>query len=293
MFRHDGNEVHNAPGKSRPMQIVADAIGDELGKPINVTNRIGADGLVGAQSVLQEKPDGYTVFVSVSTIMIVPLFLGQEEPLDPEQFKYIGSFMADERVLYAQTDAPYKTFEEFISYAKEHPGELTYGGCNRWATSIMKSIAVKEGLDLKYVFFEGGAPAAAAILGGHIDVCELGLGGNPAYQSVEAGKLRILVNFSSKNVPEYPNVQNVKALGYPFEIQNYYGFLLHAETPEYIREMWENALRKVMQDPNLINKMKNLGMNPSFVDGQEWEEVCKGIVPKAQDLLEYIKVLEE
>lgn len=272
-------------------RLIADKIKHELGQPVIVVNKKGAAGLVGTAHFLKEKPDGYTALVTTSDTLILPLFQ-EGEPIDPGKFKYVGSYMSQERVLFAQMDAPYKTWEEFVVYVKERPGEVTVGGgADLWAIAIMKSIAVKEGLKMKYVIFDSGADASAAILGRHVDVCETGVG-TPAYQAAKAEKLRILIDLSSGTVPGFPDVQNVIDKGYPFVEQLAYGILLHAKAPEYIREKWESAFKTVMQDPDLINKMEKLGLTPEFVNGQEWEKICKGVLA-VEDLLEYIKVLEE
>ena len=272
-------------------RLIADKIKHELGQPVIVVNKKGASGIVGTTHFLKEKPDGYTVLVTTSDTLILPLFQ-EGEPIDPGKFKYVGSYMSQERVLFAQMDAPYKTWEEFVAYVKDHPGELTVGGgADYWAIAIMKSIAVKEELKMKYVMFDSGADASAAILGRHVDVCETGVG-TPAYQAAVAGKLRILINLSSMTLPDFPDVQNVIDKKYPFVEQLAYGILLHAEAPEYTREKWESAFKTVMQDPDLIKKMENLGLTPKFVDGKEWGKICKGVLAVG-DLLEYIKVLEE
>jgi len=272
-------------------RLIVDKIKHELGQPVVLVNKPGAAGLVGINYFLREVADGYTALVVGTDSLIVPLFQGEKEPVDPGKFKYVGSYMFQERVLFAQMDAPYKTWAEFVAYVKEHPGEVTFGGDDMWATSIMKSVAVKEGLKIKYVNFDSGAEASAAILGRHVEVCETGVG-TPAYQAARADKLRILIDLSSETVPNFPDVQNVLDKGYPFAETMALGIVLHAEVPEYIREIWENAFKTVMQDPELIDKMEKLGLTPEFVDGQEWEKICKGVLAVG-DLLEYIKVLEE
>jgi len=273
-------------------RLIADKIKHELGQPVIVVNKPGASGLVGTAAFLNEEADGYTVLVTTSDTLIVPLFQGEKEFIDPGKFKYVGSYMFQERILFAQMDAPYKTWEEFVAYVKERPGQITVGaGGDIWATSIVKSVAVKEGLKMKYVMFDSGADASAAILGRHIDVTETGVG-TAAYQSAKADKLRILINLSSGTVPGFPDVQNVLAKGYPFAETMAYGIVLRAEVPEYIREIWENAFKTVMQDPDLIDKLEKLGLTPKYADGQEWEKICKGVLAVG-DLLEYIKVLGE
>ena len=271
-------------------RLLAEKIKGELGQPIVVVNKKGAAGIVGTTHFLSTKPDGYTVLVNTSDAAVLPIFQKQEA-IDLNKFKYVGSYMFQERILFAQVDAPYKTFEEFIAHVKQNPGKVSVGGgADIWAQHIMKSIAVKDGLKMKYVMFESGADASSAILGRHVDVCEAGVG-TPAYQAAKAGKLNILIDLGAGKVPGFPNVPTVKQKGYPFYETLAYGILFHAETPEPIRQKWENAMKKVLQDPDLDSSMRKLGLEPEFVDGKGWETICKDAMSVVK-LIEYVKGID-
>ena len=271
-------------------RLLAEKIKAEFGQPIVVVNKKGAAGIVGTMHFLTTKPDGYTVLVNTSDTAILPLYQKQEA-IDLNRFKYAASYMIQERVLFAPIDAPYKSFEEFVAYVKQNPGKVSVGGgADIWAQHIMKSIAVKDGLKMKYVMFESGGDASSAILGGHVDVCETGVG-TPAYQAAKAGKLNILIALGAGKVPGFPNVPNVKQKGYPFHETLAYGILLHAETPEPIRQKWENAMKKVLQDPDLGASFRKLGLEPEFVDGRGWETICKDAMSVVK-LIEYVKGID-
>jgi len=216
-------------------RLLADKFKAELGQPIVVINKPGASGIVGLKYGLKQAADGYTVVVGPMTLALTTPYFQGSQPFNPKDLSYVGSYMPQERVLFTTPDKPYKTFAEFIAYAKQNPGKISVGsGGAQWALEVMKSIAVKDSLKLKYVMFKSGAAASSAILGSHVDVCETGTG-TPAYQAARAGKLVLLVDLGSETVPFFPQAKNLKQLGYPFTTLLEYGMVMKAGTPEPIR----------------------------------------------------------
>jgi len=273
-------------------RLLADKMKKIIGQPIAVVNRPGGGGLVGLNAFLAKKTDPYTLCVTTTTHLNAPPFL-KAKPLDMNEFSFVGSYMPQERVLFAQANAPYNTLEEFIDYVKKHPGKVSAGSGNCiWALEVIKSIAVKEGLDMNYILFKSGADASSNILGGHVDVAETGVG-TPAFQAARAGKLKIIVDLGSGTVPYFPEVENVIDKGYPFCSRIEYGIVMHAGVSEKIRQYWEDVLRRVMEDPDLLQKFLNLGLVPRFLPGTLWEKVAIRDVNMAYDLVEYNKALEK
>ncbi len=273
-------------------RMLAEKLKVELGQPIVIINKAGASGIIGLSAGLSKKPDGYTIIGGPMTAALTSPYFQDAEPFDIDKIKFVGSYMPQERVLFAQMDAPYKTFEEFLTYVKEHPGEVSVGsGGAQWSLEIMKSIAVKEGLKMKYVMFKSGGAASTAILGRHVDVAETGVG-TPAYQAAREDKLRILVDLSLESVPNFPDVKNLKELGYPFQTVVEYGWVVHGDVPEEIRQRLEDALQKIMQDPELVENMKKIGFVPRFLSAAEYEKISRDAVTSIPELAEYNKALE-
>lgn len=274
-------------------RLLAEKFREELGQPVLVSNKPGAAGVLGLRYGLSQPPDGYTVVVgTIVDTLTAPLFEGTE-PFRFEEMSFIGSYMPQERVLFTTPDKPYKTFAEFIEYAGKHPGEISVGsGGLEWTLEIVKSIAVKDNLKLKYVPFKSGAEGSTAILGKHVDTVETGTG-TPAFQSAREGKLIPLVNLGAGSVPFFPDVKSVAQLGYPFHCSVAYGMVLPAGTPEPVRKKLEVILQKVMQDPKVIETMTNMGLSPQFQDGKAFERVCREAVSPIPELINYIKVLDK
>jgi tripartite-type tricarboxylate transporter receptor subunit TctC len=246
-------------------RILADTLKRVIGQPIAVVNKPGGGGLVGLNTFIANKVDPYSVCVTVTCHLNAAPFLSAEK-LDLDKLSFVGSYMPQERILFAQMDAPYESWEEFVAYVKENPGKVSAGsGNNQWALEVIKSIAVKEGLDMNFVRFKSGAEGSNAIIGGHVDVCETGVG-TPAYQAARAGKLRIILNLGSG---------------------------MQAGVPESVRQYWENALRVAMEDYGVIEKFIKLGLIPRYLPGKQWKEVAINDCESVYALLDYNKELNK
>jgi tripartite-type tricarboxylate transporter receptor subunit TctC len=273
-------------------RLLAEKFKAALGEPALVLNKPGANGGIGLRYVLGQKADGYTVVIGPMTDALAgPFFLGGE-PFNFKEVSFVGGYMPQQRVLFTTPDKPYKDFSQFVDYAKKHPGEISAGsGGAQWALEVIKSIAVKSGLKLKYVMFKSGGEASTAILGKHVDVCETGTG-TPAFQAAREGKLILLVNLGSGSVPYFPAVKNMKELGYPFSAVVEYGFALRAGTPEPIRKKLEDTLRNALNAPEVKEKMDKMGLTPRFIDGKEYGETVIEAVKSVPELIKYNKVIQ-
>ncbi len=273
-------------------RLLAEKFKAEFGQQVMVLNKPGANGAIGLKYALGQDANGYTLVVGPATDLLVgPYFLGTE-PFDPKELSFVGSYMPQERVLFTTPDKPYKTFQEFIEYARKHPGEVSVGsGGLQWALEVMKSVAVKEGLKMKYVMFKSGGEASTAILGKHVDVCETGTG-TPAYQAARDGKLTLLVSLSAGKVPFFPDTKNLKEMGYPYNVPITYGLLMRAGTPEPIRKKLEQTLKKIIDDPETREKITGMGLTPQFTDGKTYEKICIDAINSVSSIIEYNKKVQ-
>jgi len=273
-------------------RLMAEKFKAEWGQPVLVVNKPGANGAIGLKYALSQKADGYTVVLGPMTDALSNSYFQESESINIRDLSFAGGYLPQERVLYTTPDKPYKNFAEFVEYAKKHPGEISAGsGGSQWALEIVKSVAVKDGLKLKYVMFKSGGEASTAILGKHVDICETGTG-TPAFQAAREGKLILLVNLGDGTVPYFPNAKSVKQLGYPFASVVYYGFSLRAGTPEDIRKKIEDTLKKVLQDPEVKEKTLKMGLTPQFVEGKTYAKIVTEAVASVPDLLKYNKAVQ-
>ena len=260
-----------------------------LGQPLVVVNRPGAGGIVGINSIINARPDGYTVGSGCIPLGVTAPFFLDADPVDLDKITFIGSYTPQERVLFATPDMPFDDLEGFIAYARANPGKLSVGsGGAQWALEIIKSIAKDEGLELRYVMFKGGGDSSSAVLGGHVDLCETGTG-TPAYQAAREGQLKVIVNLGGDSVPYFPDVKNVLDYGYQFSTVLDYGMIGPPGMPEPIRAKLEDAMRKAMEDEKLVENITKMGFLPRFQTGAEFKAASRRAVEMVPALAEYVK----
>jgi tripartite-type tricarboxylate transporter receptor subunit TctC len=171
-----------------------------------------------------------------------------------------------------RTDAPWKTLQDFIAYAKAHPHAIKYGitGFGNTAHLGPAELARETGIEIDPVNFDGGAPLIAALLGGHI---EAGSGSPVDYkQQIVAGKLRGLVSFASSRSPDpvMKNIPTAKELGYDDEIVLWQGIFGPKGMPQPVVDKLAAAFQKTLADPTVQAEIRKLGVEPVWLGPDEW-----------------------
>ena len=280
-----------APGGTSDISVrmLAPRLEKILGQPLVITNKGGGAGVPGLNTVLQAKPDGYTISAPATPAFTASIFL-KGKPYDLDEMSFAAGYMVNDRILLVKPDKPYKTWQEFLAYIKANPGKVSIGsGASQAAMEVLKSIAIKEGLDVNFVMYKSGGEASADLIGGHIDACELGVG-TAAYQAARKGELAVLANLGTGEVPDFPNVPKLhKDLGYDFFTSVIYSFILPKGTPEEIRARWESAIKEALEDPELKETFHKAGFAPAFFSGQQAKELSQEELKNIPAMLEYNK----
>ena len=191
-------------------RMIVEKFKDKLGQPVMVTNQGGAGGIPGMRAVLSAPPDGYTFGSGgISSAFVAP-FLLNSAPFDLNKVLFIGGFCVQARIVWAKPDMPYKTWAEFVEYAKKNPGKISAGsGGSQVALDVFKVRGQKgESSNSISSCLKAAGKASTAILGGHVDICETGTG-TPAYQAARQGKLIPLICLSPIPDPNFPNLKGV------------------------------------------------------------------------------------
>lgn len=280
-----------APGGAADISVrmLADELGKELGQPLAIVNKGGGSGIPGLNFGLKAPNDGYTVSGgAIGNALVATSFLNAPE-YNLDDMVFVGAYMPQDRILLSRPDKPWKTWQEFIDYAKKHPDSVSVGsGASQEGLEVVRSAGIKDGARMKYVMYKSGGPATADLLGGHIDAAELGVG-TAGYQAARKGDLIVLANLGTAEVPDFPDVPKLRDLGYPFSTSLMYGFVFPKGTPENVRAKWEQALRKVLAKPEVLDKMEAAGFVPRFLTGKEYEEFSRDSVQAVKKMLEYNK----
>jgi len=236
---------------------------EKLGVPFVVQNKPGAGGQIGYTAMAMSKPDGYTIS-NTNTMSIVTMELTRENVAFAlkEDIQPICQVVYDPSSIFVRKDSPFKTMEDLINYAKENPGEVTYGGTAVWASHHVHMLMLERaaGIKLNYITFDGSAGTKAALLGGHIDVA--GAGFTEFVQQVKEGEARVLVSAAANRWEEFPDIPTYYDLGYDIEIGASRGFSAPKGTPMERIQLLANAIKEIMQEPAFIANAKKVGIFP-------------------------------
>jgi tripartite-type tricarboxylate transporter receptor subunit TctC len=253
-----------------------------LGVPVMVENKEGALGTVAAALLASQKPDGYKIGVAATGVMtyIPLLYKTSYEPLNA--FTPIMQFSEFIGGVAVSSDSPFKTINDFIAYAKTHPG-LTFGstGVNGFHHLSVELFSQCKGLNLKHIPYSGGAESITAILGKHIDL----VAGSAHIPYVQQGKLRLLMNYSvTKRDPLFPDVPTQKELGcpdYPGDAMMVVG---PKGLPEPIVKKLNDAFKKVAESPDFQKMLTQRNLPYSYKDGAELNKEAPALIQNYKEL---------
>ncbi len=242
-----------------------------LGVPVMVENKAGGGAAVAAGLVASKKPDGYTLaVVSTGAITVRPhMFKVSYKPL--QDFTLIAQYSRYIGGLCVLKESPLKNIEEFIAYAKAHPG-LSYGSSGAYTQQHMavELLSQCKDLHLKHVPFKGGAPANTALIGKHTDFVA---GSGQHIQYVRQGIFRMLLVYNSDTrAREYPDIPTLKELGCPDAPALGYIVVGPKGLPDPIYQKLITTFRQVAEGPDFQNLLKNLDLPYDFKERKELEK---------------------
>jgi len=253
------------------VRAMAIGTGNYLDKPVVIENRGGGGGTIALAVVATAKPDGYTL-CAAQNVSIIDTCLMQKVPFKPlKSFTPITGFAAaTHTALLVKSDAPWKTFKEFIDYAKNNPGKIKYStaGIGTGMHIAMEYIAQQGGIKWVHIPYKGTAPARTALLGGHVDACSSGVDWPPHVQS---GALRVLATHGEKRSPHFPDVPTLKELGYEFVNWTVHAIVGPAGIPPEVVEKLETAFAKGRETTEFKTAVEKLYLTPAYYNSKEYE----------------------
>ena len=245
-------------------RIIAKKLTENLGQTVIVDNRAGAGGNIAHQQIATAAPDGYTILLgSVGPLAVAP-HLVKDLPYDPQKdIAPLTMGVVFPNVLVVNPGVPAKNLKEFVALAKAKPGTIEYGSTGVGSASNLAGELLKQraGIDLTHVPYKGGGAAMPDILGGRI--ASYWSPPSTALPHIQSGKLRPLAVTGLTRSPSLPDVPTVAESGYPgFEATNWYAFVAPGKTPTEILDRWNRELVKVLNTPEVREKLLEHGLEP-------------------------------
>ena len=280
-----------APGGSTDImgRLVGQRLSDALGQQFVIDNRGGAGTLIGTDLAAKAPPDGYTLLLTNVAFSILPGLHGARMPYDAQRdFAAITLVASQPTVIAAHPSLPARTVPELIRLAKQKPGQLSFassgvGGIGHIAGEMFNLMA---GVNLIHVPYKGGGPAVIDVIAGQV---ELGFFGMPtAMAQAKAGKLRFIAVTDGKRAAAEPNVPTVAEAGLKgYGAENWIGMLAPAATPPKIIAQVHDEVLKILQRPDIKEKLAGLGFDVLGLSPTEFKALLE------RDLKSFARVIQE
>lgn len=274
---------------------VAQALGKQLGQSVVIENRQGAGGGIGMAYVAKARADGYTLLLALSSISVIPeadRVLGRAPMFQLDQLVPVARFTADPVVLAVRADAPWKSFAEFVAFARAHPKKLNYGSSGNYGTMHvpMEMLAASAGISMTHVPFTAAAPAVTALLGGTLDA--VASGPSTVVQHVKAGKLRVLANWGTERHAALPDVPTLTELGLAADYAQWSGLFAPAGTPEPVLAALRKAAREAQDDPAFRQAFVTMQTPLAYLDAPAFRRYWDADARKMADVVQRIGKVE-
>jgi len=238
--------------------------GKYLGQAVVVVNKPGGAGAVGYTEAMKAQPDGYTLTSGITPLTILPHNV--KTAFTYKDFEPVINVVKDPGMFLVRSDAPWKSLNEFLDYAKKNPDMITVGNSGAGGGVHLIALAFEKaaGVKFNHIPFAGGGPSVTALLGGHVNADSV----SPpeGIEHVKAGKLKIIALFSETRFEMFPDVPTVKEQGVDFAMGQWRGLIAPKGTPPDVIKKLHDAFKKGMDDPVFQKNAKDMAINLHHLD---------------------------
>jgi tripartite-type tricarboxylate transporter receptor subunit TctC len=238
-------------------RVIGAKLTEALGQPVVVENKPGAGGNIGVDLVAKSAADGYNMVIGQTSNLAVNPTLYPDLPYDPQKDLAPISLVADAPlVLVVPANSPFKTLGDVINAAKGKPEEVTFASPGNGTVSHLRGELLQKAANVKFqhIPYKGASQALTDLMGGQVQTYMSSI--PTALAQIKGGKLRALAVTATKRVSDLPEVPTVAESGFPgFESSTWFGFLVKAGTPEPIVKRLNTEVVKVLQMPEVREKI--------------------------------------
>lgn len=265
-------------------RLVADRLQKALGQPFVVENKPGAAGIVGAQQVMQAKPDGYTLLSANNGALIIQTAGRPVPPFDPlKQLTPIMKVVDASQFIGITSDLPARTVGEFITYARQNPGKLNYSsaGIGSFGHFMVEYLKMVAGLDIVHVPAKGSPAGVLEMLAGRIQL----MIDPQILTQITDPRMRVLATLNRQRVEAYPQLPTIVESGGPaLDLTGWFGLVGPAGIPPEVTERIAAVGRDLMQEAEARKMLQNAGLVPALLTGRDFGDLMSSDLRKVADI---------
>jgi tripartite-type tricarboxylate transporter receptor subunit TctC len=275
-------------------RILQQRMSEGLGQSIVIENRGGAGGALGTEVAARSAPDGYTFLFTLSSHTINQLLYKLSYDVEKDLVA-VSTVASLPQIIAANPASPFKTMQDIVTQAKAQPGKVAYASVGNGTPSHIAGelLKLKTGIEMVHIPYKGGGPAVADTLGGQVPI--LFVTAAAAMGHVKSGKLRPLAMTTLKRSPGAPEIPTVaEALNIPdYEVDSWYALFAPAKTSPAVISRMQKEIARVVQLPDVRQKLLEQGGDPVAGSPEELERVVKAELRKWADVIQQAKIKAE
>jgi tripartite-type tricarboxylate transporter receptor subunit TctC len=266
-------------------RMMQETLRKELGQPIIIDDRPGANGAIGSRYAAKAPPDGYTLLLTASsTFSLNPNIMKDPQYDQLKDFVPVGFVVRAPWMLVVNAKSGYKSVADVVKAAKEHPAKLTVG---YWQSSVEVTSEVFQqaaGVKLLKVPYKSVVEAVTDLLAQRIDMLFVDIQAVRAY--IAAGQLRYLAATTAKRVSVVPDVPTLVESGFPVVTDASVALFAPSKTPKPILERLNAAMIKTVSDPAVRKQLMSLGHEPATMTLPELDAFVRSELSKWHNMIE-------
>jgi tripartite-type tricarboxylate transporter receptor subunit TctC len=256
-------------------RVVAPKLSEILGQSVVIDNKPGAGARLAAEFVAKAKPDGYTMMVAASGEMVMAQAIYSHLNYDSQgDFVPITEIAHFPLVLVVSSKSPFKTMQDLVAYAKANPSKANYGSTSptfQLATELFK---LRTGMPAEMVTYKSGGEKVMAVISGEV-LCAF-TDPTSVAGHLASGDIRVLAVTGSERLADLPDVPTLQESGIKdATIEIWSGIFVPKATPPAIVAKLEAAATGAIKSPDVSDKLRNLGVEPSGMPGAEFAQVIE------------------
>jgi tripartite-type tricarboxylate transporter receptor subunit TctC len=239
-------------------RTVAKRWSENTGATILVDNKTGASGIIAADFVAKAKPDGRTILLDQSSMLLHP-FMRDKVPFNPADFVPLTKLVVLPHVLVINAQLPYTTAAEFLAAAKANPNKFNFStpGTGSSQQLVFEQFARGAGIKLQHVPYKGGAPAVLAVATGEVELSSVTL--STALPQIAGGKVRAIAVDTPERLTALPNVPTFGELGIKEISRAWFGTFLPPGTPAAVVKQLNEGIVTALKDPRVADALRKDG----------------------------------
>ncbi len=259
------------------IRLIAPKLTEQLGQSLILENRLGAGGIIGADTVAKAAPDGYTLLIGATSWITIAPHVYPKLSYDPiKDFSPISLFAVGQNVLAVPANSPYTSLKDLVSQMKAQPNILNMASAGIGSTSHLAGVMLTSlaGVSAVHVPYKGAGPSVMSLLSGESQWVFTPMQGPIAL--IRSGKLRALAvggSVRSAILPDVPTVKESDIAGY--DMRNWYGLLAPAGTSKVIIDKLNTAIVRAVQTSDIREQFAGQGSEPTTNSASEFTQFIR------------------